>query len=229
MIFYLLFIVTMNQFLYIGTNLHIEPINHFPHVNKFIFIDSLPLNNYGFDYYYRPYYDKTFVSSLIQKFDSFGFSFIQSTQLTKNFDEINIPHLESTLLVFKNKERIVHYYISTCIPLYTNYNISQLDDDISNSDSLIISGHFPHGSILKLMKHKINFIGYSQTYYPRTIDEITQEDDEYYSAIGDILLSTEPLFQKFIFIHENKNKDIMYLTNYSYLEFHNNYTENKNN
>ena len=44
------------KILYVGTGNHIEPVNHFSDTKEFIFIDSQPRNEYGHEYYYKPFY-----------------------------------------------------------------------------------------------------------------------------------------------------------------------------
>ena len=44
------------KILYIGAGEHFDVINHFPDCNEFVLVDFKPMNDYGFDYYYRPFY-----------------------------------------------------------------------------------------------------------------------------------------------------------------------------
>lgn len=166
----------MNQILYIGVNLHLEVLQHFPD-KHFILIDSLPLNEYGFDYYSRYYYHENFVDKLQNKFEKYGFQLINTNILTNNFEEINKKYLEATLLEYLNKttNQIVHYYISTCIPLHLhNRNlyssktetIPQLLEDIKQCDSLLICGHMPHYDIYEYLTGQIGLIGYTDTIFP---------------------------------------------------------------
>lgn len=178
----------MNQILYIGVNLHLEVLQHFPD-KHFILIDSLPLNEYGFDYYSRHSYRENFVDKLQDKFATFGFQLINTTILTNNFEEINKKHLEATLLEYINKttNQIVHYYISTCIPLHLhNRNlysskteiIPQLLEDIKQCDSLLICGHMPHYDIYKYLTGQIDLIGYTDTMFPDIENEERYMNDD---------------------------------------------------
>lgn len=178
----------MKQILYIGVNLHLEVLQHFPD-KHFILIDSLPLNEYGFDYYSRHSYRENFLDKLQDKFTKFGFELINTTILTNNFEEINKQHLEATLLEYINKttNQIIHYYISTCIPLHLhNRNlyssktetIPQLLEDIKQCDLLLISGHMPHYDIYKYLTDQIDLIGYSDTVFPDIENEERYMNDD---------------------------------------------------
>lgn len=166
----------MNQILYIGVNLHLEVLKDFSD-KDFILIDSLPLNEYGLDYYTRNFYCENFVDKLHDKFTELGFQLSYKNILTNNYEEINKKHLEATMLKYINKttNKYVHYYISTCIPLHL-YNknifsnktetILQLLEDIKQCDTLLICGHIPHYDIIQYLSSQITLIGYNSTVFP---------------------------------------------------------------
>ena len=115
--------------LYIGVGLHLKPIKTFAsRFNKFVFVDSLPLNSYGYDYYYRGFYYGAFLEKLQLKFEKYGFRLVSSEVLTRDFTEINRPNLEATVFRYEKDGIIVHYYISTGLPrhLYPCNSIEQL-------------------------------------------------------------------------------------------------------
>lgn len=176
----------MNKILYVGANLHLDVLKHFPD-HKFVMIDSLPLNEYGYDYYARYFYHDGFVDKLHYKFTQLDFVLKNTSILTNNFDEINKKYLEATLLEYTNpiSKQIVHYYISTCIPVHLHRKnihsfqgissisgisgISGIPDliyDIKQCNGLIICGHIPHSDIAEYLADGIVLIGYSDTVYP---------------------------------------------------------------
>jgi hypothetical protein len=180
----------MNQILYIGANLHLEVLQDFPD-KDFILIDSLPINEYGYDYYSRNFYRESFVVKLHEKFTELGFQLSYRIILTNNYEEIDKKHLEATMLEYINKttNQYVHYYISTCIPLHLhNRNlfsnktetISQLLEDIKQCDTLLICGHMPHYDILEYLSSSIVLIGYTGTVFPDISNEnyILDEEDK---------------------------------------------------
>lgn len=180
----------MKSLLYIGAGLHLTPIETYRYMyKKFVFIDSLPINGYGYDYYYRAYYDGGFVEKLIQNMAEYCFNLENIHVLTDDFTEIECKYLESTLFIFTNIEKdiTVHYYISTGIPrhLCEQNRIQILQNDISETDALIISGHFPDKEILKHIQLPIDLICYSKTWYPK--DEYEIEIEDYETVIKEII------------------------------------------
>ena len=86
------------KILYIGAGEHFDVICHFPDCNEFVLVDSKPINDYGFEYYYRPFYRPNFVENITLQLKQFGFNLADSKILTNNFTEITKPFLESTKL-----------------------------------------------------------------------------------------------------------------------------------
>jgi hypothetical protein len=153
------------KILYIGANLHLSPINDFNNCNEFVFIDSSPRNEYGYEYYYKPFYKRKFYDNLIQKLNEMNFELKGKTKFTNDYEEILVDNLDSTCLTFVNDNKILKYYISTGIP-NDLHNNKELQDDINSCSSLIISGHYPCDHILDYI-NKYHFIGYNHTYYPK--------------------------------------------------------------
>ncbi len=162
-----------NKILYIGANLHLSPINDFNKCTEFVFIDPSPRNEYGYEYYYKPFYKRKFYDNLIQKLNEMNFELKGKTKFTNDYEEILVDNLDSTCLTFVNDNKILKYYISTGIP-NDLHNNKELQDDINSCSSLIISGHYPCDHILDYISN-YHFIGYNRTYYPRSIELL--EDD----------------------------------------------------
>jgi hypothetical protein len=186
------------KILYIGIGDHFDVIEHFTDCNEFIFIDSRPINEYGYDYYYRPFYRPLFVDTISGSLNKLDFILEDSKILTNNFSEINRPYLESTKLKFVNKNiyenpcekqnKQITYYISTCIP--NHLHLTDLQNDIRTCDTIIISGHHPAYDILELLPTPHTFIGYSETCFPKPneftepllnnyVDAIASKDNQY--------------------------------------------------
>jgi len=165
------------KILYCGSSTHLDPIVHFNKTKKFVFVDSQPRNEYGFEYYYRPFYRDTFLPRLFKKTEELKFKLIDTRKLTNNYEEINVPNLDPTLLHFSSgsgknlrSERSLNYYISTGIR-NNYYENKLLQNDIMECDSIIVSGYHPDSCVLYNIKKPFHFIGYEDTYFPKDIKE----------------------------------------------------------
>ena len=195
------------KILYIGASLHLDPIKHFNECNEFIFVDSQPRNEYGYDYYYKGFYKSNFVELLLKEFKKYDFIKIDEKVLTNNYEEINIKHLESTCLTFVNGERKVKYYISTGLPIDINNN-KVLQNDIIESDTLLVSGHYPDSIILDYIKRPFNIILYSQTWYPETITDLDKYDN---NTIIYNILKTPEIIKSYLYVnYETGDKSVLY-------------------
>ena len=197
------------KILYIGTGDHFDVIEHFTDCNQFIFIDSRPINDYGYDYYYRPFYRPEFVGAITESLKKLGFNLEDSKILTNNFNEINMPYLESTKLKFVNKHksdkqnRNITYYISTGIP--THLHLTDLQNDIQSCDTIIISGHGPSIQILDMLPIPHTFIGYSKTCFPDPHDLLehkkqSAEPFDYVDAIASSNTQEHNIIKDFILV-----------------------------
>lgn len=214
-----------NKCLYTGSGLHIECIHdlnsYFQNDNKFIefvFIDSLPRNEYGFDYYYRPIYHKDFVKNLIEKCKEYNFVLHDTIVFTEKYTEINVPYLESTLFLFINETtgQKLKYYISTSIP-YDFHNNDMLKRDISSCTHLIISGYFPIYDVLDYLPKPVSVIGYSNTFFPKNVQEYKEHlyiDNEL--VVMALLNNDNKVFYN-IYCANKNNGEIHLCDNYSHL------------
>jgi len=182
------------KIIYIGAGLHTSVLQDFKNTKKFIFVDARPRNEYGYEYYYRPFYRDSFVKDLIASMKKEGFNLISKTSLTDNYSEINVKDLDSTLLHFSTgagrnlrSERNVNYYISTGFP-NDFYDNKVLQEDIKDCDSVLISGHDPNSCFIDIIKKPFHMIGYSRTYYPKNIEEYKRHQDQEERSIYNWLL-----------------------------------------
>lgn len=194
------------KILYIGCGEHFDVIKHFTECNEFVFIDSKPLNEYGFDYYYRQYYKNTFIDSITTSLKKLGFNLINYKVLTDNFSEIIKPYLESTLFSFTNQNKKINYYISTGIPQHLY--IEDIQNDIKSCDALLISGHHPSYQLLEYLQNNITFIGYNDTWFPNPY----KDDKDNYTSI-DAIINNEINIKEFILVNNNTGVK-QHFTNY---------------
>jgi len=152
------------KILYIGVGKHFDVIKHFTECNEFVFIDSKPLNEYGYYYYHRSFYSPAFVKTIVDELKELGFILQEKKVLTDNFTEINKEDLECTKMIFSNDNKKIIYYISTSIPYHLD--IKELQEDIGKCNTLLISGHHPAYQVLNYLETPFLFIGYKDTWYP---------------------------------------------------------------
>ncbi len=165
----------------IGSGLDIDFIKHFPQVEKFILIDTLPRANpdstNSFD---SIKYNNNFFRNLVVKFNSIGFVLKDKKIIdTKYHNKIlslrqkifywfysNLlpEYINPTVLYFLSNQsnQLVKYYISTNI--MTNF-VSELESDVRNCDGLVLNGYIPDSKILGYFDHPIKLFGYTNNNY----------------------------------------------------------------
>lgn len=219
------------KILYFGAGLDLSPLSLFKSIRTFVFVDSLPRNEYGYDYYYKPFYRKKFVNKLIDKVESQGLTLISKEVFTNNYEEINVKDLDSSLLYFCNKQELetsLYYYISTAIPNDLHDN-DKLIKHIRDCDAVFVSGYEPV-QILDYLTKPFHFIGISGTWYPENIKKYTNEHpDACYHVINNRLfyhlLTNDKDVLSYTFIDRN-NKMFVCKT---YDEFYKEYLDDFNN
>jgi hypothetical protein len=217
------------KILYFGACTHLEPISHFNKTKKFVFVDSQPRTEYGFEYYYRPFYRDTFLPRLFNKTKELNFNLIDTTKLTNNYEEINVPYLDPTLLYFSDKagknlrsERSLNYYISTGIP-NDYYMNKSLRNDIMECDSIIVSGYMPNSCVLQYIKKPFHFIGYENTYFPKDLEENILNREAAYSITSEDVLSYILLYPEDVKSYTIVDNDGIKSTFNDYKNFYNLY------
>ena len=175
------------EILYAGAGLHFDILNHFTDCMHFVLLDSKPCNDYGFDYHYESACNSEFVSNMHNLLRNYGFTLQDKTILTRNYARMGKDNLEAARMLFKDEaetshqkqQRILNYYISTCLPAHLS--IPTLQKDIQRCNTLLISGHFPDARILDYLEKPFTFIGYSDTWYPEPefleLENTTPDDD----------------------------------------------------
>jgi hypothetical protein len=175
--------------LYMGTWNDFEVTDDYTEVKKFIFVDGQPRSEFlpidGIEKYEPEMYRDRFIDEILESSKKCGFT-LKSTHIidpgyvdkfmSEEEKRINtLPHLNPEKWIFENKERgqIVHYYISTLVPL----NLSkELENDIETCDKLYVSGYHPPTFFLKSIQKPFTFIGATDTCYQ--IDEDDEEEKD---------------------------------------------------
>lgn len=216
---------TITKILYIGTGLHVEPVIDFSEVKDFIFIDTQPRSEFDdcHVFFDKRMYKKNFILNLIKKFKILNFELVETIVLDKKFKKTYLSiiqkiyykpsNINPTILYFVNKKtnQTVKYYVSTNIKI--NYH-KLLDFDLSSSDTLLISGHFPDDKLLNYIDKPKKLVCYSGTVYKCDIQEIDEK------TILPYLKDTK-YFSKCFFVNKKKNYKITEYENYNEMFKHN--------
>ena len=204
------------KILYIGAGSHVEPLEHFNDTKEFVFIDSRPLNEYGYSYYARYFYRPLFLTELKFNLLKYNFKIYDEIKLTNLYTEINKEYLESTKLYFSDKkglnlrnERNLIYYVSTGFPK-TYFEIEKhLKEDLKDVDTVLVSGHNPHYIFIKDIKKPFYFIGYSSTVFPKDYESCIKDEEDRYSVMSYILKNPQDV-KSYVHVKHNGEKTFFY-------------------
>ncbi len=197
---------TFDKILYLGSGLHTEVINHFHQTSSFVFIDSRPKNEYGFDYYRREFYRENFMTEILKKLRVQNFTKYDDVIFTNKYSEINRDYLESSCLYFYNKygknlrsEKNLKYFISTSIPNDIYDNI-YLQKEIETCDTVLISGYHPNRYFINFMKTPINVVMYGSTYFPKDLKSYLEQDKDDGNTIVAYMLQNSEIVKSYTFV-----------------------------
>lgn len=236
--------------LYIGSGLHIEPVIDFIHTQEFIFIDIQPFTEFEYDKndtFNDKFCRKNFVNNLKKKCVKIGFNLKEVRTLDYSYIEdflgkykyyclkkLNIlpEFCNPTLLLFENNKtnQKIRYYISTSIKNNMGRLNGLLEKEISECDSIIVSGYDPDSIILDCIKQPIIFIGYSDTCYDINYDD--NNDNNNIIQLTELMNSSDKIeleyyFSKYYLVKYKEYKSYKIENNRRILEF-NNYDNFKN-
>lgn len=153
----------MTQAVYIGAGFDADAVFALPHIQRFVYSDGLPLT----DYSTASYLDGSwFIPRLKNEFMEKGFILKKET---------------SCKLVFVNSAgQVIDYYHSQPFPRISK----ELEQEIRESDYMILCGFDPHKKILSMIKSDCCIIAATYGY-----DE--EDDPEHVSTIGELKRSTD--------------------------------------
>ncbi len=214
--------MNLNKLFYIGSGVHLQPVNDFPDTKEFVFIDSQPFTEGYYFHFDMGFYRNKFIDNLLNKAKIYNFDLIDEKIINKQFFWNSLcfsqklfysflPHLipnyvNPTLLTFKNNNtnQIIKYYVSTPLPLQHHKDkLIELENDIKTSDGIILSGHFPNLSILDYFPNKpISFIGYSGTCFSTNDFDEYDFDNLFYHTFKLSDIERNLIFKSFIYVHD---------------------------
>ena len=138
----------MNKAVYIGAGLDIIPVIVLNKINTFIYIDSQPISEFGMFYWNDKKMYRTHFLPELEKL-------MKNNNFTKTIQKNN--YIEYT-----NKIQIIKYFINTPFPEKIT---DEIEKEIRDCDTLIISGYNPNKKIIDLMPNLKNIIGNCHTCY----------------------------------------------------------------
>jgi hypothetical protein len=235
-----------NKLLYVGAGDHIEPVKHFILTKEFIFIDTLPRNE--FDSYLpnlnMECYKEKFIYNLVTYCGDCGFMLESVSTIDKNYYKKIMSckqriyylfhkfpkYINPTLLVFTNQKtgQKIKYYISTNI----KYNMNKsLQKDIETSDGLIVSGFQPEIELLKYFKQPKSFFGYTESCYTvsnNKLDVIRDQLNIFHLFQNDIYRISKYFNDFFIVKKYSENGNIISCIDFFDFKLTIEYQQNKN-
>lgn len=162
----------MHKYIYFGANLHIDVLDILDSKDKtIIYVDSLPKNEYGYEFqksFYRPkFYNDLLVKFKLKNYDLIKTDILKPLVKMEYYGLFNyfLPkYFNPTCLTFYNKNlnKEVKYYISSGIPRYLT---EELINDMYDCHNVIISGHHPPGFILDYLSTPVVAYCYNQTVF----------------------------------------------------------------
>jgi len=188
-----------HRLLYVGANVHLDPLEQFQETKDFVFIDTLPRSEFDREGIFNPsLYSETFVYRLNRKASRLGFQLIYTKCIDPTYhksilalkqrwsvwlcSQSSVPpfeYLNPTLLHFYNAttDQNLYYYISTNI--INDLNMTPcLRAAIASCTGLIISGYHPRTHLLELIRNRpIALFCYSHTCYEFLAEEEDDDDD----------------------------------------------------
>ena len=150
----------MNEALYVGAGLDVQPIIKNKNIKIFHYIDGQPNSEFGIDEYIlengkNAFSRPNFISNL-------------NKQMNKNNIKLININNNNNIRTYSNGFQTIYYYTNTSIPEHFN----KISKYIQNIDTLIIIGYDPSSIILNNINKQLTFIGNSDTFYGNSEYEI---------------------------------------------------------
>jgi hypothetical protein len=197
----------MDLGLYIGCGTDVEILSKLPEIGRCIFIDSMPLTEYG-DLYHNKHTGITDISKtyMVQ---------FQESARKAGFIKINLdgtyPH------VYRNYNSLqeIYHYFNLSFPIYsikTNYagnkdEITKLIQQLKSVKYLIVVGYSPNYSIFKYFSNQVCFIGDYSTIYKDNLDNLlSYEYDKVTNILQKNQINLRNKISSYIYFDKNGNK-----------------------
>lgn len=168
------------KMLYFGAGLDVAVINIFPE-KDIVFIDAQPCSEFDGAYDVN-FYRNDFMKRLLEKYGEIGFELV-SEKMVSTIEPLEVlkegvekpDYFEPTMLTFKRDddsggERMSRYYISSAFPDRLSL---ELNEEIDGCSELILSGFFPHLSVISRMMVPLKLFCDDGSVY----DSVDDDDD----------------------------------------------------
>jgi hypothetical protein len=154
---------------YIGAGLDLKIIKNIPNVKNFVFVDSQPTSEFGLEECWLKdpgYIFNCFCPSWAPFINDYSRpNFITNLKKTAIKENMTLISEEvNKKLTFQYNNQIIDYFVNISVPEH----LSSIENDIKNFNHLIVSGFFPHHSLLDYTKKNITFWGNMNTKYKQT-------------------------------------------------------------
>lgn len=151
---------------YIGAGLDLKMIKNMNNITNFVYVDSQPHSEFGLEEYWcrdPDYIFNCFCPHYAPYINEFSRpEFVSELKKTAKQENITLISEEvNKKLTFQYNNQYINYFINLSIPEHLYF----IQDDIKNFNHLIISGFFPHYSILNYTKNPVTFWGNINTIY----------------------------------------------------------------
>ena len=155
----------MSIAIYIGAGNDIRPVNLFPNIKKFYYIDSQPYSHSGKDEYIR--------EDGINGFSNPNFiSYVEKVFFKNNF---KLTEDKGNLKIYNCKDQNIYYYYNTSIP----EDLEKIKNEIKDYNVVIDVGYHPDVKFLEINNNELTFIGGFDTYYnDERLDEDYKKQEE---------------------------------------------------
>lgn len=156
----------MSIAIYIGAGNDLTPVNLFPNIKKFYYIDSQPFSHSGKQVYLR--------EDGINGFSNLNFiHYVEKEFLKNNF---KLTENKGNLKIYNRNDQNIHYFYNTSIP----EDFEKIQNKIDDFSVVIDIGYHPDVKFLEANNKKLIFIGGFDTYYK---DEKLHEDYKEYGEL----------------------------------------------
>tara|TARA_B100001093_G_scaffold96614_1_gene88591 strand:+ start:1021 stop:1632 length:612 start_codon:yes stop_codon:yes gene_type:complete len=156
----------MSIAIYIGAGNDMRPVNLFPNIKKFYYIDSQPFSHSGKEVYLR--------ENGINGFSNPNFIHYVEKEFFKN--NFKLTENKGNLKIYNRNDQNIHYFYNTSIP----EDFEKIKNKIDDFSVVIDIGYHPNIKFLEANNKKLTFIGGFDTYYK---DERLYEDYEKYGEL----------------------------------------------
>jgi hypothetical protein len=193
----------MDSAVYIGAGHDIIPVLVMKHIKNFIYIDSQPFSEHGTHVYLDN--DSSYYATIETRIKNEEDNLLGRPKFKEQFEKLmkqNNFTLESTTKycwIYKNTyDQVIKYHVSCSFPEFLT---DEIKEDISNCNTLILCGYFPHKIIASMMPLFRYVICNTHTCY---IDSCYEDDDDYNQSITKYLIDNPTIIKKYFLLKEYK-------------------------